>query len=112
MYHTKRCIIQSLSLFQLKKNMTKKRFLIVFILTMIANVNLFGQKDSSSLFFDASLRERFESWNGMNANNYGDQNGVGNLNDNILFQRVIAGFNYTPDNKITISAHLQDSRAF
>jgi len=79
---------------------------------MIANTNLFGQKDSFTIFFDASLRERFESWNGMNARNYGDPNEVGNLNDNILFQRVIAGFNYTPIDKITISAHLQDSRAF
>jgi hypothetical protein len=91
--------------------MTKEKSF-VFILAIIVNTSLFGQKDTSTIFFDASLRERFESWNGMNARNYGDPNGVGNLNDNILFQRVIAGFNYTPNNKITISAHLQDSRAF
>ncbi|GEM_PF-7107186 len=79
---------------------------------MVVTTNLFGQDDSSTIFFDASLRERFESWDGMNAKNYQDPNGVGNLNDNILFQRVIAGFQYTPNDEITISAHLQDSRAF
>jgi len=92
--------------------MIKNRILFFFFLAIIANTDLFGQKDSSRIFFDASLRERFESWNGMNAKNYGEPNGVGNLDDNILFQRVIAGFNYTPNYKITISAHLQDSRAF
>lgn len=69
--------------------MTKKRISFVLILAIIANTGLFGQKDSSTIFFNASLRERFELWNGMNAKNYGDPNGLGNLNDNILFQRVI-----------------------
>lgn len=92
--------------------MTKKKISFIFILAIIANTNLYGQKDSAKVFFDASLRERFESWNGMNAKNYGDPDGVGKLNDNILFQRVIVGFNYFPNKKITISAHLQDSRAF
>ncbi|NCC74529.1 MAG: hypothetical protein EOM06_14200 [Sphingobacteriia bacterium] len=58
------------------------------------------------------MRERVELWNGMNAKNYGDPDGVGNLNDYFLLQRVIAGLTYSPNNKITISAHLQDSRAF
>jgi len=92
--------------------MERKGISFVFILAMIANTNLFGQKDSATILFDAGLRERFESWNGMNAKNYGDPDGVGNLNDYFLLQRVIAGLTYSPNNKITISAHLQDSRAF
>jgi hypothetical protein len=73
---------------------------------------LFAQNDSAVIAFDVSIRERFESWNGLNAKNYGNSDGVGNLHDNILLQKIIAGFNYTPNDKITISTHLQDSRAF
>lgn len=89
-----------------------KKGMIFFVLAIIANTNLFGQKDTSRIFFEGSLRERFEAWNGMNAKNYSDPNGVGNLTDNILFQRVIVGFTYFLNKKINISAHLQDSRAF
>ncbi len=69
---------------------------------------------SSFLFFDFTIRERFELWDGMNIKNYGNlgENLEGNLNDRILFQRVIAGIKYEINDKITISLHMQDSRAF
>ena len=89
-----------------------RKLLFIFILLFLTFSHLFAQNDLIVFAFNASLRERFEAWNGMNAKNYGDPNGVGKLNDNILFQRVILGFNYFPNKKITISAHLQDSRAF
>jgi len=92
--------------------MTKKRLLIICLLVLIINTKLVAQKDSIKIEFGVSIRERSELWNGMNAINYGNPNGIGNLNDKILFQRIITGFNYYPNNKITISAHLQDSRAF
>lgn len=92
--------------------MTKKGFSFVFILATIANANIFGQKDSAMIFFDANLRERFEAWNGMNAKNYGNPDGLGSLNDKLLLQRIITGFTFKPNNKINIAAHIQDSRAF
>jgi len=73
---------------------------------------LVAQHVSTVFVFDASVRERFEAWHEMNAKNYGDPNGVGNLNDHILFQKIIVGFKFSPNNTISISAHLQDSRAF
>ncbi|MCK7519966.1 MAG: hypothetical protein MZV64_20695 [Ignavibacteriales bacterium] len=61
-----------------------------------------------------SVRYRFEAWNGMNARNYGDNSpvAIGKLNDNILYQRIITGFTYNPNAKLTFVFHLQDSRAF
>lgn len=84
----------------------------IIILILFYNINIWAQEDSIRFKLDASIRERFESWDGMNAKNYGDPNGVGSLNDNFLLQRVIAGFTYTPRKNIIISAHMQDSRAF
>jgi hypothetical protein len=68
----------------------------------------------NKLKFDLSVRQRFELWNGMNARNYGDdsQSGIGNLNDRLLYQRIIAGFTYNPVKRMTIVARMQDSRAF
>lgn len=92
--------------------MARKRLLLICLLVLILNIKLSAQKNSIKIEFDASIRERFESWNGMNAKNYCDTGGIGNLNDNIIFQRVITGFNYKPNNKITLSAHIQDSCGF
>lgn len=72
------------------------------LLIIISSISLWVQKDSIRFKFDASIRERFESWDGMNAKNYGDPNGIGSLNDNFLLQRVIAGFNYSPKKNIII----------
>lgn len=77
--------------------------------------NIYSQeKDSTKFLIDGSIRYRYEKWNGMNMLNYGDDgaNSIGNLNDNILLQRIILGFNYKPKNNIGISFHIQDSRAF
>jgi len=74
----------------------------------------FSQADSTKLKFDLSLRYRYEAWNGMNAKNYGDDSytAIGEINDNLLYQRVIAGFIAEFSEKLTLAAHLQDSRAF
>ncbi len=63
--------------------------------------------------FDLSVRYRFESWNGLNAQNYGNDghDAIGNLNDKIVLQRIIPGLTYTRK-KITAAIHIQDSRAF
>ena len=89
-----------------------KAISIIILLLGFTIVN--GQSDNSKVKFDLSVRYRFELWNGMNAKNYGDdsQTGVGKLNDKILYQRVITGLTLKPANKLTISFHLQDSRAF
>lgn len=85
---------------------------ILILLTSFLKVS--AQSDSTKIKFDISVRYRFESWNGMNARNYGNDglNAIGSLNDKILYQRIIAGFAYHPITKLTIAAHLQDSRAF
>ncbi|HOU73804.1 alginate export family protein [Tenuifilum sp.] len=97
----------------------KNKVRIIFSLTCLAcqlvlptfsNANTGG--DSTLLEFNITLRERFEVWDGMNAKNYGDPNGVGSLNDKILFQRIVAGFTFKPTSKIDFAAHIQDSRAF
>ena len=54
--------------------------------------NLYSQETNSVKFqIDGNIRYRYEKWNGMNMLNYGDDspNSLGNLNDNILLQRVI-----------------------
>jgi len=70
--------------------------------------------DISSLFLDFLIRERFESWNGMNAKNYGDNrdNSIGEIKDNFLLQKIVAGVKYKITGNILLSAHIQDSRAF
>ncbi len=90
----------------------KKTILLLFLLSSLSYVN--AQRDSTKVKFDLAVRYRFESWNGMNAKNYGDNssNAIGKLNDKILYQRIITGITWKPSAKIVISAHLQDSRAF
>lgn len=85
---------------------------LTFIACLTITAKAIFVNDSSKLHFDMTLRERFELWDGMNAKNYGNPDGVGSLHDKILFHRVVAGFNFNPSSKIDISAHIQDSRAF
>ena len=94
--------------------MFKKELLIICFLALIADIKLFAQKDSSKIEFDASIRERFELWDGMNAKNYGDNSpaAIGSLHDKTFYQRVIVGFVLHPTASIDIAVHLQDSRAF
>jgi hypothetical protein len=89
------------------------RFITILIF-LVAFLNVNAQSDSAKIKFDASVRYRFEAWNGMNARNYGNDgpNGIGSLHDNILYQRIIAGLTYKPIPKLTFAAHLQDSHAF
>ena len=93
-----------------------KTLLFIQLLLSFNNTkNIFSQeKDSSKFKIDGNIRYRYENWNGMNMLNYGDDspNALGNLNDNILLQRVILGFNYKPQKDIALTFHLQDSRAF
>lgn len=85
--------------------------ILIYLLLASTNVKAALRNDSTRVEFDFTLRERFELWDGMNAKNYGNPNGVGSLNDKILFQRIIAGFTFKPSSKIDIAAHMQDSRA-
>ena len=62
--------------------------------------------------FDGNIRYRFEKWHNMNARGYGNRPALGNSDDKILLQRIIAGTTIRAGNRITVSAHLQDSRAF
>ena len=82
------------------------------MLFFLFHMILTGQ-DNHKFKFDLSARYRFEVWNEMNAKNYGDDSpeGIGNLNDKILLQRIIPGFTYSSTN-FTTDFHLQDSRAF
>jgi hypothetical protein len=75
---------------------------------------LISVKAQSSLSWslDGNIRYRFERWDNRNTLYYGREPDLGDPNDNILLQRIIVGTNITTKNHITISAHLQDSRAF
>ncbi|MGC9151253.1 MAG: alginate export family protein [Microbacter sp.] len=73
-----------------------------------------AQKDSTKVKFDLEVRERFESWNGMNAKNYGNSapGAIGKLDDNMDLQRIVTGVTITPSSNWEMGAHIQDSRAF
>ncbi len=81
---------------------------------MLSFVSAHGQKDSTKVKFDLSMRERFESWHGMNAKNYGNSGtgAIGKLDDNMDLQRIITGVTYKPTSDWEMGLHLQDSRAF
>lgn len=90
-------------------------FIILFILSNSIEGNLLSQeKYTSKLLIDGNIRYRFERWEGMNALNYGDDSpdALGKINDNILLQRIILGFNYKPKDNIEVDFYIQDSRAF
>lgn len=85
---------------------------LAFVIGMVSN-SIAGDKPGA-LFFDFSARYRFESWNGMNARYYGSEPGqsMGSPTDNLLYQRILTGFTWTPSRQVTVGMHLQDSRAF
>jgi hypothetical protein len=99
---------------KIKVHVHIKAFLILFFLFQVTVQPSFSQTDTPRLIFDAVIRERVELWDGMNANNYGDDSpdAIGSLYDRILYQRIVAGFVYNPFASATIAMHLQDSRAF
>ena len=85
----------------------------VICLLLITSTHSYAQQPKSfDGYFDGSIRYRMESWNNMNALNYGSNPVIGKSDDLILLQRIIAGTTLKFKNKITLSAHLQDSRAF
>ncbi len=61
---------------------------------------------------DGNIRYRFEKWDNRNAKSYGSHPTIGRPDDKILLQRIIAGTTLHYKQRITLSAHLQDSRAF
>jgi hypothetical protein len=69
-------------------------------------------QSSLSWTLDGNIRYRFEKWDNRNALYYGSEPELGDPDDNILLQRIIAGTTIRTKKNITISAHLQDSRAF
>jgi hypothetical protein len=89
------------------------RFFCVTLLWIISQP-LVARENKSVIKFDFSARSRYESWRGMNARTYGDNSeaAIGEMNDDFVYQRLIAGFVWLPGSSITISMHMQDSRAF
>ncbi len=73
-----------------------------------------AETDTAKFSFNLSVRQRLEVWNGMNARNYGNEgaDAIGNLNDKLLYQRIIAGFTYKPSANLNFTFNMQDSRAF
>ena len=59
----------------------------------------FFQKKEASLKPGFSARYRFDSWEGMNAFNYGNASpfGMGSLNDKIIYQRIMNTGRWTWD---------------
>ncbi len=74
----------------------------------------YSQDEFSKFDFSFEMRHRFENWSGMNSRNYGleGDGAIGSLNDKILLQRIITGFDYKPTEQLLFSFRLQDSRAF
>lgn len=75
----------------------------------------FAYAQETGLFrwsLDGDLRYRFESWDNANALSYGNPPEYGRPDDKILLQRIIAGTTINSGRHLTISAHVQDARAF
>jgi hypothetical protein len=85
----------------------------VLLTVLLLFFSLKAISGKSKINFDLQFRYRVESWKGMNAKNYGDDsmNGIGGLDDKLLYQRIITGFTWYTSEKLTFAAHLQDSRA-
>lgn len=93
----------------------KLKFILIIILIFAGYESIMSQSKKANIFsIDGNIRYRFEKWEGMNALNYGDDSpeALSKINDNILLQRIILGFNYKPTDNIEMDFHLQDARAF
>ena len=88
---------------------------VLLFLFLIATVETLKAED---FVFDGQIRERFEALNGMNKLAYGDHsidargNVVGNSNDRMLLQRIIAGFSYTQNEHFRYNLHMYDARVW
>ncbi len=85
----------------------------VLFLWMTGPGEVMAQESSNLLWtIDGNIRYRFEQWDNANARFYGSEPEMGNPNESILLQRIVAGTTIRVKNNITFSVHLQDSRAF
>ncbi len=100
----------------IKMRMEKLK-IIIFILSALmifSEVVVFA----GNLSFDGEIRTRFEDLNGLNKKAYGDTsvNAGGNVRgksgDNRILSRIIAGFTYSADKKITYRLHMYDGRVW
>lgn len=91
--------------------LTFKGIVLIFFFINV-RVDLSSNDVVNELSLDLSIRYRFELWDGMNAKNFGDNTSVGNLNDELLLQRFIAGFSHRISDMFSLGLHFQDSRAF
>ena len=73
---------------------------------------------AGEFIFDGQIRERFETLSGMNKVAYGndsvDAKGkvVGKSDDRLLLQRIIAGFTYKQNDRISYHLHMYDARVW
>ena len=90
------------------------KFPLILSASFLLIQSIAAQEINNGFKLDLTFRYRFESWNGMNAKNYGNDgpDAIGNLNDKILLQRIILGTTYTHSEKLSAAFHIQDSRAF
>ncbi len=86
--------------------------LLLFLVSPVKNLK------AGELIFDGQIRERFETLNGMNKLAYGnnsvDAKGkvVGDSDDRLLLQRIIAGFSYKQNEQISYHLHMYDARVW
>lgn len=93
--------------------MRTKTIIVCIFIELVPTILLIAQSsDTFNLVFDGNIRYRYEHWNNMNMKCYGSEPELGAPNDDILLQRIIAGFTVKLNNQFKISAHIQDSRAF
>ncbi|MBL7111967.1 MAG: alginate export family protein [Bacteroidales bacterium] len=86
--------------------------MLFLLLGMIPGVASGQDSSGFKCTFDGSLRYRFEKWDNMNTLYYGKNPAIGNPDDFILLQRIIAGSTIRFNEKLNFSLHIQDSRAF
>ncbi|MBW2109783.1 MAG: alginate export family protein [Deltaproteobacteria bacterium] len=90
----------------------------VLVFTLATALFMVESCPAGSLTFDGEIRERFEILSGMNTKAYGDNSidyqGVvkGESDDEVLLQRVIAGFTVQQTSHITYRIHAYDSRVW
>ena len=87
--------------------------LVLFLL-----VSLSKSLKAGEFILDGQIRERFETLNGMNKLAYGDNSVdakgkvVGDSDDRLLLQRIIAGFSYKQNEQISYHLHMYDARVW
>ena len=87
--------------------------LVLFLL-----VSLSKSLKAGEFILDGQIRERFETLNGMNKLAYGDNSVdakgkvVGDSDDRLLLQRIIAGFSYKQNERISYHLHMYDARVW